>query len=72
MLFIVLSVICVMQIMLDILYRAIPAPAYLGTQTERIGYWQLPKAFPIKCFVSHRPISCDGGSVGQAKKKKKE
>ena len=24
---------------------------------------------PIKCFVSHRPVSCDGGSVGGAKNK---
>ncbi len=28
-------------------------------------------AIPIKCFVSHRPVSCDGGSVGRAKKKKR-
>ena len=27
---------------------------------------------PIKCFVSHRPPSREGGSVGRAKKKKKE
>ena len=27
---------------------------------------------PNKMFVSHRPVSCDGGSVGRAKKKKKE
>ena len=27
------------------------------------------EAIPIKCFVSHHPISCDDGSVGQAKKK---
>ena len=26
------------------------------------------KAIPIKCFVSHRPVSCDGGLVGRAKK----
>ena len=26
-------------------------------------------AIPIKCFVSHRPVSCNGGSVGRAKKK---
>ena len=26
------------------------------------------KAIPIKCLVSHRPVSCDGGSVGRAKK----
>ena len=29
-----------------------------------------PKAIPIKCFVSHRPPSREGGSVGRAKKKK--
>ena len=28
------------------------------------------KAIPIKCFVSHRPPSREGGSVGRAKKKK--
>ena len=32
----------------------------------------LYKAIPIKCCVSHRPVSCDGGSVGRAKKKKKK
>ena len=31
-------------------------------------YW----AIPIKCFVSHRPPSREGGSVGRAKKKKNE
>ena len=30
------------------------------------------KAIPIKCFVSHRPPSREGGSVGRAKKKKSE
>ena len=30
------------------------------------------KAIPIKYFVSHRPPSCEGGSVGGAKKKKKK
>ena len=30
------------------------------------------KAIPIKCFVSHRPPSREGGSVGRAKKKKKK
>ena len=29
-------------------------------------------AIPIKCFVSHRPPSREGGSVGRAKKKKRE
>ena len=29
------------------------------------------KAIPIKCLVSHRPPSREGGSVGRAKKKKK-
>ena len=28
----------------------------------------LPKAIPIRCFVSHHPVSCDGGLVGRAKK----
>ena len=28
------------------------------------------KAIPIKCFVSHRPPSREGGSVGRAKKKR--
>ncbi len=32
----------------------------------------IPKAIPIKCFVSHRLVSCDGGSVGREKKKKKK
>ena len=27
-------------------------------------------AIPIQCFVSHRPPSCEGGSVGRAKKKR--
>ena len=26
------------------------------------------KAIPIRCFVSHRPPSREGGSVGRAKK----
>ena len=26
------------------------------------------KTIPIKCFVSHRPVSCAGGSVGRGKK----
>ena len=30
------------------------------------------QAIPIKCFVSHRPPSREGGSVGRAKKKKKK
>ena len=28
------------------------------------------KAIPVKCFISHRPPSREGGSVGWAKKKK--
>ena len=32
-------------------------------------YRSSPKAMPIKCFVSHRPPSREGGSVGRAKKK---
>ena len=31
----------------------------------------LNMAIPIKCFVSHRPPSCEGESVSRAKKKKK-
>ena len=31
----------------------------------------IAKAIPIKCFVSHRPPSCEGGSVGREKKRKK-
>ena len=34
-------------------------------------FYSPSKAIPIKCFVSHRPPSCEGGSVGRAKKKKK-
>ena len=30
----------------------------------------ITKAIPIKCFVSYRPVFCDGGSVGGDKKKK--
>ena len=26
----------------------------------------------MKCFVSHRPVSCDGGSVGRSAQKKKK
>ena len=29
------------------------------------------KAIPLKCFVSHRPPSREGGSVGGAKKRKR-
>ena len=36
------------------------------------AYISLVKAIPIKCFVSHRPPSCEGGSVGWAKKVKNE
>ena len=32
----------------------------------------ISKAIPIKCFVSHRPPSREGGSVGRTKKKKKK
>ena len=35
-------------------------------------YFDRCKAIPIKCFVSHRPVSCDGGSVDRGKKKKKK
>ena len=30
----------------------------------------IDQAIPIKCFVSHRPPSRGGGSVGRAKKKR--
>ena len=30
------------------------------------------KAIPIKCFVSRRPPSREGGSVGRAKKKRND
>ena len=33
-----------------------------------LGKIQSHKAIPIKCFVSHRPPSREGGSVGRAKK----
>ena len=33
-------------------------------------YRSSPKAMPIKCFVSHRPPSREGGSVGRGKKNK--
>ena len=36
--------------------------------SHQVGY----KAIPIKCYVSHRPPSREGGSVGRAKKKKKK
>ena len=32
-------------------------------------YFAQTEAIPIKCFVSHRPPSREGGSVDQAKKK---
>ena len=46
----------------------------VATESDNLKYnfwlW-ISLAMPIKCFVSHRPVSCDGGSVGRAKKKKK-
>ena len=33
-------------------------------------FLSIDKAIPIKCFVSHRPPSREGGSVGRAKKNK--
>ena len=36
----------------------------------RLLYSVYDMAIPIKCFVSHRPPSREGGSVGRAKKKK--
>ena len=44
--------------------------ALLGIETFRQLASSFCMAIPIKCFVSHRPVSCDGGSVGRAKKKK--
>ena len=41
-----------------------PYNAYQFFEENVLG---LNKAIPIKCFVSHRPVSC-GGSVGRAKK----
>ena len=38
-------------------------------RTQEILYGHITEAIPIKCFVSHRPVSCDSGSVGRAKKK---
>ena len=38
-----------------------------GVLFSKVAY----QAIPIKCFVSHRPPSREGGSVGRAKKKKK-
>ena len=39
---------------------------------KNIFLFLLYLAIPIKCFVSHRPLSREGGSVGRAKKKKQE
>ena len=39
--------------------------------TRNLPVVNVNKAIPIKCFVSHRPPSREGGSVGRAKKKKK-
>ena len=35
------------------------------------NYFDRHKAIPIKCFFSHRPVTCDGGSIGRPKKKRK-
>ena len=35
-----------------------------------VSHFFLVKAIPIKGFVSHRPPSREGGSVGRAKKKR--
>ena len=51
---------------------------HLNTKENMIPVWVelvdpiIGKAIPIKCFVSYRPPSCEGGSVSRAKKKKKE
>ena len=39
-------------------------------KNAQICFLKTTKAIPIKCFVSHRPPSREGGSVGRAKKKK--
>ena len=45
----------------------------VATESANLKYnfwlW-ISLAMPIKCFVSHRPVSCDGGSVGREKKKR--
>ena len=38
----------------------------------KVSFLKITMAIPIKCFVSHRPPSHEGGSVGRAKKKKKK
>ena len=44
----------------------------MAEQAEKLALIEpVTKAIPIKCFVSHRPPSREGGSVGRAKKKKK-
>ena len=49
--------------------------AFLVSETNLAHLRQLSlvftKAIPIKCFFSHPPPSCEGGSVGRAKKKKR-
>ena len=42
---------------------------YVNTNAQWVVAY---KAMPIKCFVSYCPVSCDGGWVGRAKKKKKK
>ena len=42
----------------------------VARKSHEISFFFFAQAIPIKCFVSHRPISCDGGSVGQKKEKK--
>ena len=42
------------------------------TDQDQFSYQKGHKTIPMKCFVSHRPPSREGGSFRQAKKKKKE
>ena len=39
------------------------------TKTLETTFYSPSKAIPIKCFVFHRPPSCEGGSVEKKKKK---
>ena len=45
-------------------------PMWVYRRVESLCKSLTAKAIPIKCFVSHRPPSREGGSVGRAKKKR--
>ena len=47
-----------------------PVKKYYKRKVFAIEISIIDQAIPIKCFVSHRPPSRGGGSVGRAKKKK--